>query len=82
MKIDNKSISIKQNKSKKIFKCDKCSIIAKTKRELKVHIKADHQIIKELECEDCNKKFKENWELEVHSKEHNKENKFNCTICE
>ena len=75
-------MSIKQIDPKKTFHCDKCSTIARTKRELKLHIKADHQMIKEIKCEDCDKKFHEHWELEVHSEEHNKENKFNCAFCD
>ena len=78
----SQSLNLNNKDLEKTFKCNECKIVVKNKRDLKAHIKVFHQNTKEIICKDCNKTFKQNWELELHSKEHNKENQFKCTVCD
>lgn len=75
------TVKIDQKDLKKTLKCDKCNLIVQNKKVLKDHMRTAHEKRKEIICDICSKTVFENWEIEVHSKEHNKLHKFNCTKC-
>ena len=64
----------------KRFKCNKCNEDFKSKGNLKMHIKENHQV--KLQCDLCNEQFKSYFELEQHMKEeHDKPKMFKCDVC-
>ena len=71
------SDSVPHTPKKRKIKCKMCSEIFGSMRELNVHHKKDHGIVK---CPKCDKYFSTQSSLDKHSYSHG-ELKFNCEIC-
>ena len=72
----------KQCESKKKenqFQCTLCSVNFSDKGLLKKHGKENHG--KNVDCKQCDKKFKEVWMLESHMKSHENVETFQCDVC-
>ena len=66
-----------------MFECDKCNKEFNRNGNLKRHIKAIHDKIKDFECDKCNKSFSQNGHLQQHIKLiHDKIKDIHCNLCE
>ena len=66
--------------NEKEVKCGKCDSSFSSKKALKEHKRETHA--KSINCKHCDKRFNENWELEIHLKNHAESKKFPCVKCD
>ena len=76
----NEPLKAKNNEVQRAFVCKKCKLTFNGKRLLKEHIKLNHS--KTITCNDCSEEFDAYWKLEMHIKDHNKENDYSCDVCD
>jgi len=77
-------IDVTKNISEESFRCCKCDAEFKTKGKLKKHYRISHSFveIKDKHCKYCDKRFQENYELEVHMKSHSEAETYRCDQCD
>ena len=74
----------KRKSSAQALKCSQCATEFENKNQLKKHYKFSHlcEEIKEKDCKYCDKKFRENFELEVHLKSYSETESYTCDRCD
>lgn len=72
----------KGKKGKKVFPCNLCAAVFGKKREMSLHLQAQHGISKPMHvCTSCGKEFKEKASLRSHTRVHTGEKPYMCSYC-